>query len=143
MRLKNMIGKSKIAIQRISQRMPSQNEGNRSPNERSLGLKAKKVVSLNKVKISKKIKNRLITQRTVFGIFNRINMMFCSGCYLPKKEYKRMQFHWFQQSFYVNFYILYFCNQPREYFAFHIAISTTIRSLVVSKDKWPMDKFFF
>ena len=54
--------------------MPSQKEGNRSVKERSFGLNAKKVVSLNKEKINKKIKNKLTTQRIVFGIFNRINM---------------------------------------------------------------------
>jgi hypothetical protein len=54
--------------------MPSKKEGNRSLNERSLGLKAMKVATLNRVKMSKKIMNRFTTQRSVFGSFNLINM---------------------------------------------------------------------
>ena len=54
--------------------MPKKNEGNKSLKERSLGLNAKKVANLNKVKINRKIEKRLITQRMVFGIFNLISM---------------------------------------------------------------------
>src|SRR5437762_8372797 len=90
--------------------MPSQNEGSKLTNERSLGLNAKNVVSLNKVNISKKIKNRLIAQRIVFGIFSRINMMSPPFVTCPKKDYKRRLFHSFEQSFHVNFYILYICT---------------------------------
>jgi len=50
------------------------NDGNKSAKERSRGLKAKKVVSLNRVKINRKMKNRFMTQRMVLGIFNLINM---------------------------------------------------------------------
>jgi hypothetical protein len=55
--------------------MPSQKDGSRSPRERSLGLKAKNVASLNKVKMSKKIKKRFTTHRMVLGIFNLISIM--------------------------------------------------------------------
>jgi hypothetical protein len=54
--------------------MPSKKEGNRSPSERSFGLKAIKVATLNKVKMSKNMMNRFTTQRRVFGSFNLISM---------------------------------------------------------------------
>ena len=54
--------------------MPSKKEGNRSVKARSFGLKAKYVANLNKVKINKKMINRFITHKMVFGIFNLINM---------------------------------------------------------------------
>jgi hypothetical protein len=87
-----------MAIQRRSYRMPKKNEGNKSPKERSLGLNAKKVANLNKVKINRKIEKRLTTQRMVFGIFNLISMAG-SIQFLPflKKDYKRREFQWFQQ----------------------------------------------
>jgi len=50
-------------------------DGNRSVKERSLGLNAKKVANLNKVKISRNITKRLITQRIVLGIFSFISMI--------------------------------------------------------------------
>jgi hypothetical protein len=86
-RLKKMIGNRIIAIQRRSYRMPSQNDGSRSPKERSLGLKAKNVASLNKVKMSKKIKKRFTTHRMVLGIFSLISIMLRpEECSLTRSE---------------------------------------------------------
>src|ERR1044072_8586592 len=55
--------------------MPSQKDGNKSPKERSLGLNAKNVASLNKVKMSRKMKNRFTTHKMVLGIFSLISIM--------------------------------------------------------------------
>ena len=47
--------------------MPSINEGIRSKKEYPFGLKAKYVTNLNRVKMTRKIKKRLITHKTVLG----------------------------------------------------------------------------
>ena len=86
--------------------MPSQNDGSRSPKERSLGLKAKNVASLNKVKMSKKIKKRFTTHRMVLGIFSLISIMLRPvEAVLPvlKKDYKRRHFHRFHNDFMLIF----------------------------------------
>jgi len=86
MRLKKIIGKSMMAIQRKSYRMPSKKEGSKSPKERSRGLKAKNVANRNNVNISRKMKNRFITQRTVFGIFNLISIRVSRVVVRPVKK---------------------------------------------------------
>jgi len=67
--------------------MPSEKEGSKSPKERSRGLKAKNVVTLNSVKMSRKMKKRLTTQRIVLGIFNLISIMLRpENCSLTRSE---------------------------------------------------------
>jgi hypothetical protein len=48
--------------------MPSRKEGIRSMKDTPFGLNAKKVMNLNKVKIARKIRKRLITHKIVLGI---------------------------------------------------------------------------
>jgi len=75
--------------------MPSQKDGRRSPKERSRGLNAKNVASLNKVKMSKKMEKRFTTHRMVFGIFNLISIMLRAvECSLarPKKGVQKKAF---------------------------------------------------
>jgi hypothetical protein len=67
-------GNNIIAIHRRSYRIPIRKEGIRSANDNPFGLNAKKVTTLNRVNISRKIRKRLITHKMVFGIryFNSI-----------------------------------------------------------------------
>jgi hypothetical protein len=62
------MGRRMIDIQRRSYCIPSKKEGKRSIKPNPFGLKAKQVTSLNSVKIRRKIKNKLITHKMVFGI---------------------------------------------------------------------------
>jgi hypothetical protein len=61
------MGNNIKAIQRRSYRIPMMKEGIASPNDTPLP-KAKKVASLKMVNINRKMSNRFITHRMVFGI---------------------------------------------------------------------------
>jgi len=63
-----------MAIHRRSYRIPNRKEGIRSVKLNVSGLNAKKVANLKIVKIKRKIKNRLITHKIVFGILYRMSM---------------------------------------------------------------------
>ena len=82
--LNKTIGNSINDIQRRSYRIPIKNEGIASPNEILLGLKAINVATLNSVKMSRKMTNRLATHIIVFGILNRLSITSS----LLQKNYK-------------------------------------------------------
>ena len=92
--LSAITGNKMMAIQRISYRTPIKKEGTTSPNESPLGRKARKVASLNSVKISKKITSRLATHNIVFGILYLTS--------IPLIDCKRIEFTAFQQTYMIH-----------------------------------------
>ncbi|HEY2721060.1 MAG TPA: hypothetical protein VGI82_05015, partial [Chitinophagaceae bacterium] len=67
------------------------------------------------MKISKKMKNRFITQRTVFGIFNRINMMICLVVTCPKRITKEGYFSGSNNDSMLIFTSFTFATSPMNY----------------------------
>lgn len=61
-------------IQRRSYLIPKKKEAINSEKERSSGLNAKKVATLNNVNTIKKISNRFAIHRIVFGILNLVSI---------------------------------------------------------------------
>jgi hypothetical protein len=72
-----MTGSNTIDTHLKSYRSPIKKEGAVSANETAAGRKAKNVINLYNVNMKRKIRNRLMTQRIVFGILKRVNIIDC------------------------------------------------------------------